>query len=821
MSPARALPAVETVPEARDAGPAAIGEQQELKLESAQDRRVPEDTISENSWLSSIKDDYPARRHQTGSPQLHPLLKARPRSRDRRRSSGIPVARPDYTHRRASADYAWHGLEEEQVGSSGSDLDPRSSASRSPTRQQKRARLSFHSAYSGSMLPAARTNVQGDSSSDDPTPKNTSLAGMTPEPQLEATQQDDASKVGGPSVPDFLGYLDKDAPAVPVDGTEQSIADAASWNATTTNGKASPSAQSSSSSSTTGSPYSDQSSERTTDTERSSSPERSVDGDETPVAPVLNFVETSLHAASKRRSSLFDVDRYGTPEMPRGTANLPHIPVSVLTPRVPNQGHPKHLPRAEKLPLSGYELLASRISSSSSSTSPGARSHPGSDSSSSTATPREHIPRRHSSASNIYYRSSFLESEPTIQPIYRRFKAMNHRLLLHLQDELSELEEQLHRLDTTDTQTRRLQNRILPASRRAEALAGGELQSHKTDILAKIGFKLGQYNHALSSFTTTRDIPSPSPSDVNEYRRYLATHQPVTEVEARFLDSIDDLVTLAPPNSSPSPPSSSSPSRAPSPSAAAAASAGTTTTTAAAARARDQQYYQALKTTAHDAAESSSSGPEPASPIPIPGTMHGNSWRNGRGHLRGSSSISHSPSPGLAPLPPTPRLPSSMSRPRSSSEAAFMTSRVGTPRLGTPRTGTPSVGGGGGVGNLDDVATAPLPTIKVDPVVKLAQGSREGRAAAAASADLSVVHVAIALAVAVLLPILAFSIIPGFVGRLIVVFLVGMSVVGSVVQSGSVGAGGGAAAGSSSKDLFLSVAIYTGVMAVVAGVLQG
>lgn len=216
-----------------------------------------------------------------------------------------------------------------------------------------------------------------------------------------------------------------------------------------------------------------------------------MDGDETPVAPVLNFVETSLHAASKRRSSLFDVDRYGTPEMPRGTANLPHIPVSVLTPRVPNQGHPKHLPRAEKLPLSGYELLASRISASSES---GPRSHPGSASSSSTATPREHIPRRHSSASNIGYRSSLLEPEPTIQPIYRRFKAMNHRLLLHLQDELSELEEQLHRLDTADTQTRRLQNRILPASRRAEALAGGELQSHKAEILAKIGFKLGQYS---------------------------------------------------------------------------------------------------------------------------------------------------------------------------------------------------------------------------------------------------------------------------------------------------------------------------------------
>lgn len=490
MSPARAMPTVETVPEARDADPGPNGEQREH--ERSEDHRGPEIMASENSWLPSIKDDFPIRRVQTGSPQLHPLLKPRPRSRDRRRSSGIPVARPD-RHRRASADFTWHGFEEDRAGSGTPDLDPRSSASHRPTKQQKRERLSYQSGISGLPLPAARTSAGGISSSDDSTPKRTSLAGMVPESQTLAANQAAATEVGKPSIPDFLDRLDEDAPPAAVSDVEQSMAEAASWGGTNNDGKASPSAQSatSSSSSTTGSPYSDLSSERTTDTERSSSPERSVDGDETPVAPVLNFVENSLHAASKRRSSLFDVDRYGTPEMPRGTANLPHIPVSVLTPRVPNQGHAKHLPRAEKLPLSGYELLASRISASSES---GPRSHPGSASSSSTATPREHIPRRHSSASNIGYRSSLLEPEPTIQPIYRRFKAMNHRLLLHLQDELSELEEQLHRLDTADTQTRRLQNRILPASRRAEALAGGELQSHKTEILAKIGFKLGQYS---------------------------------------------------------------------------------------------------------------------------------------------------------------------------------------------------------------------------------------------------------------------------------------------------------------------------------------
>lgn len=316
----------------------------------------------------------------------------------------------------------------------------------------------------------------------------------------------------------------------------------------------------------------------------------------------------------------------------------------------------------------------------------------------------------------------------------------------------------------------------------------------------------------MSSFTATRDIPSPSLSDVNEYRRYLATHQPVTEIEARFLDSTDDLVTLAPPTRS-SPP----PSRAPSPLSSGAMAA-------AAAAARDHHYYQALKSTL-DAAENTTtstsmpaptpappsaslqgiSEPEPSSPIPIPGTMHGNSWRTNRGHLRGSSSVSHSPSPGLvglgsAPLC-TPR--GTGTRPRSSSEAI-------TPRSFTPRSSTPV----GKVEAATAAVSAALPTIKVDQPPSATISSSPEKEAGVASPV--VLHVAIALAVAVLLPILTFSTIPGLVGRLIVVFLVGMSVAGSVVQSGSVGA---SAAGGYSKDLFVSAAVYTGVMAVVAGVL--
>jgi hypothetical protein len=183
--------------------------------------------------------------------------------------------------------------------------------------------------------------------------------------------------------------------------------------------------------------------------------------------------------------------------------------------------------------MSGYELVAAKLS---------------------TAGP--HGPRRGSSS------SSQSDGEAAIKPIYRKFEALNHRLLLHLQDELSELEEQLHRLDTDDTQTRRLQNCILPASRRAEFMAGGELQWRKTDILGKIGFKLGQYSkhpyklasragidkpdHALDSFTKTLNLPPASFGDIEDYRTYLATHNPIAEIETRFLDVAEDLVCLDP-----------------------------------------------------------------------------------------------------------------------------------------------------------------------------------------------------------------------------------------------------------------------------------
>ncbi|KAF6828697.1 hypothetical protein CPLU01_08359 [Colletotrichum plurivorum] len=308
-----------------------------------------------------------------------------------------------------------------------------------------------------------------------------------------------------------LAYLDQDSPNITPEAIQRSV-EQAYWRMPDTASFQSPSARSTSS--TSSSFQSDVFSELDHETDRSSSPDHSAYGD-SPSLPG-KFVDVSQqqyraqqHAEQQHQQQHMYQRNYGTPEMPRGNANLPHLPPNALQPRLPgmHQGHPKHLPRAEKLPLTGYELIASKL------------------------------------CAGDADRSS-------IKPIYRRFEALNHRLLLHLQDELAELEEQLHRLDTADTQTRRMQNCILPASRRQEALTAGELQWHKTDVLGKIGYKLGQYNHVLASFKDTQHLPAPEQRDIDYYRAYLANHDPIVEIETRFLDPADDLVSLARPPSS-------------------------------------------------------------------------------------------------------------------------------------------------------------------------------------------------------------------------------------------------------------------------------
>lgn len=192
------------------------------------------------------------------------------------------------------------------------------------------------------------------------------------------------------------------------------------------------------------------------DTDRSTSPDSSDKGhdseheDSSASDPVSVKIASQMAAAQQRQNRYENMQQ---PSVKRVNTNIPHTPSSAMTPRYqPQEQHP--MSPSDRLPITGYELLAARLST----------------------------------------RSPDSEDGTIIKPMYRKFEALNHRVLLHLQDELSELEDHLQRLDRADTQARQHERMIVPASRREAAQAGGELQWHKTDVLGKIGYKLTQYS---------------------------------------------------------------------------------------------------------------------------------------------------------------------------------------------------------------------------------------------------------------------------------------------------------------------------------------
>ncbi|KAI9725377.1 MAG: hypothetical protein M1828_003227 [Chrysothrix sp. TS-e1954] len=91
--------------------------------------------------------------------------------------------------------------------------------------------------------------------------------------------------------------------------------------------------------------------------------------------------------------------------------------------------------------------------------------------------------------------SGELGNSRKIQPLYRRFEALNHRILLHLQDEISEMEEELSSLDQHVYHISNMAGvRPRAASRRSAARLGGELEYQRTDLLGRIFMKVKQYS---------------------------------------------------------------------------------------------------------------------------------------------------------------------------------------------------------------------------------------------------------------------------------------------------------------------------------------
>ncbi|EMC95610.1 hypothetical protein BAUCODRAFT_496017 [Baudoinia panamericana UAMH 10762] len=135
--------------------------------------------------------------------------------------------------------------------------------------------------------------------------------------------------------------------------------------------------------------------------------------------------------------------------------------------------------------------------------------------------------------------------ESSVTPLYRKFEYLNHRLLLHLQDEICELEEQLRTIDEITAQIDRTQpdGQRMPASRRREAYQGSDLYYQRTSLLGRIFTKTTQYNQAMTAYTgMSKGSHRAEAGELEAYQNWMGRHAPVHEIEARFLERDDDLI---------------------------------------------------------------------------------------------------------------------------------------------------------------------------------------------------------------------------------------------------------------------------------------
>ena len=211
--------------------------------------------------------------------------------------------------------------------------------------------------------------------------------------------------------------------------------------------------------------------------------------------------------------------RPSPPKLVRATASPPIDDSPLLT----TPPHAPSPPDLTKVTLTGYELLASHLSSSSISPSKETSSAP-----------------------------------PHLTPLYRKFSHLHHRVLLHLQDELAEMEHHLRLLDEGIAQTYTVPPAPPtdspdptgvpahhPSSRRIERDISSThpVFARRTLLLGEIYNKQQQYHTALRDYTNLlRDSRPAENEEISAYKSFLADRKPICDGEAAFLDKREDLI---------------------------------------------------------------------------------------------------------------------------------------------------------------------------------------------------------------------------------------------------------------------------------------
>ncbi|KAL8708820.1 MAG: hypothetical protein Q9220_006381 [cf. Caloplaca sp. 1 TL-2023] len=138
------------------------------------------------------------------------------------------------------------------------------------------------------------------------------------------------------------------------------------------------------------------------------------------------------------------------------------------------------------------------------------------------------------------------QDDAVLKSIYRKFDMLNNRILLYLQDEISELEKELQELDAAtmqgQMQASETNGRILGL---AESKLPVQMQKRRAELMTRCASKVNTYNQALSSYSNlTKTLSPTSRADIKTYRKWNAKHVTTGDSDISFLKHQHDLITI-------------------------------------------------------------------------------------------------------------------------------------------------------------------------------------------------------------------------------------------------------------------------------------
>ena len=127
--------------------------------------------------------------------------------------------------------------------------------------------------------------------------------------------------------------------------------------------------------------------------------------------------------------------------------------------------------------------------------------------------------------------------------MYRRFDRLHARLLLHMQDELREMEEELLSLDKRDDQLEETQ-KFLKCREDDDDQDPPRRGRSRKQLLADIRITLLEYGKVLQQAHALQGLNAPTDRDHASVSNYIANEQPLMEADRDFIYHKEDLVTI-------------------------------------------------------------------------------------------------------------------------------------------------------------------------------------------------------------------------------------------------------------------------------------